>query len=247
MSLQIRTAMLLGPDAAARLARAHVCVVGLGAVGSYATEALARAGVGRLRLVDHDVVQGTNLNRQLLALHSTLGRKKVEVARERVLDIHPGCGVEPMDLFVHAETLDRVLEGPPDVLVDAIDGYTPKMLLLEGAVGAGIPVVSAMGAARKTDPMALRVGDLSETRICPLARMIRKNLRKRGIASGIRCVFSVQEPEDILDPGEPLPDEPSFRRGRERRPIGSLSTLTGIFGLTAANEALGILLGWTPR
>ena len=244
MPLHTRTALLLGPEAIHRLANARVCVVGLGAVGSYAVEALARAGVGHLRVVDHDVVHESNLNRQLLALRSTLGRRKVDVARDRILDIQPGCDVQTVPVFVHQESLDPVMAGPPDVLIDAIDAWTPKMVLLEAAVTRGIPVVSSMGAARKTDPMAIRVGDLSETRICPLAKMIRRNLRKRGIEQGVRCVFSVEPPEETQDPGEPLPEEPSFRRGRERRPMGSLSTLTGMFGLVAANEALGVLLGW---
>jgi len=248
MPLTTRTAMILGPDGVARLAAARVCVVGLGAVGSYATEALARVGIGGLRLVDHDFVQESNLNRQLFALRSTLGRRKADVARERVLDIHPACVTETLDLFVHEETLDQVLVPPVDVVVDAIDAWTPKMRLLEAAVRAGIPVVSAMGAARKTDPMAVRVADLSETRICPLAKMIRKNLRKRGIETGIRCVFSIEEPLEILDPAEPVVEEPSFRRGRERRTMGSLSTLTGIFGLVVANEVIRIVAnGGPPR
>ncbi|MFH1464507.1 MAG: tRNA threonylcarbamoyladenosine dehydratase [Pseudomonadota bacterium] len=243
MSRFERVELLLGAPAVARLAAARVTVVGLGAVGSYATEALARAGVGHLRLADFDTIQPSNLNRQLYALESTLGRPKVEVARARVLDIHPACEVEALDLFVHEDTVGRVLEGPPDVLVDAIDSLNPKLALLEAAVRAGVPVVSCMGAALKVDPAAVRVAPLEQTRICTLARQVRKRLGRRGIHGGIRCVFSIEPPAPAI--GARRPEEHDDGRGRVRTTLGSLPTLPGIFGLVAANEALvQILGGW---
>jgi tRNA A37 threonylcarbamoyladenosine dehydratase len=240
-----RIERLVGPEGIRRLAEAHVAVVGLGAVGSYAVEALARAGVGRLRLVDHDEVRPTNLNRQIHALHSTLGRPKAEVLRDRVLDIAPGCRVEALRLFVHVESLDRVLEGPPDLVIDAIDAVGPKVELLAAAVGRGIRVISSMGAALRTDPTCVRIGPLARCERCPLARQIRKRLRQRGVWVDFPCVYSVEAVAGRLaeSVGEPEEDTEEVPRGRKRRVLGSLPTLPGIFGLAAANEALRILLG----
>lgn len=226
-----------------RLREAHVAVLGLGAVGSYAVEALARAGVGRLRLVDFDVIRPSNLNRQLYALESTLGRPKVEVASERVRDINPGCAVEALQLFVGPETLEQVLAGPPDLVLDAIDSFTPKLNLLAEVAGRGLPVISSMGAALRTDPCRVRVGMLAEVSGCPLARKLRRGLRHRSLDCNIPCVYS-DEPvrsEFVLPPS---PQEAEvYQRGRPRNRLGSLPTLTGIFGLVAANEALRMLLG----
>lgn len=249
-----RTELLLGAEATERIRAARVAVVGLGAVGSYATEALARARVGALRLVDFDVVQESNLNRQLFALHSTLGRPKVEVAAARVADIHPACAVEALRLFVHDDTVERVL-GPrpwvpggdavrPDVLLDCTDSVGPKVALLLAAVAEGVPVVSSMGAALKRDPGLVRVGDLAETRICPLAHAVRKKLHHAGVRTGIRCVFSLERPAQAIEPGDP--EAQGFRRGRVRTTLGSLPTLTGIFGLACAGEALAVLAGEAP-
>lgn len=241
MSRLERVELMLGAEAVARLAGAHVAVVGMGAVGSYVTEALARVGVGSLRLVDFDEVQLSNINRQLFALDSTVGRPKVELARERVLDINPACRVEALHLFVHEDTAPRVLEGPPDVLVDAIDSLNPKLALLEAALRADVPVIASMGAALKRDPSAVRVDDLSRTRICKLARLVRKRLRQRGIEHGIRCVYSLEPPAEAI--GARRPDEHHEDRGRVRTTLGSLPTIPGIFGLMAAQEALDLILG----
>lgn len=247
--------MLLGTAAVRRLMRARVVVVGLGAVGSYAVEALARSAVGHLRLVDCDVIRESNVNRQLYALSSTLGRPKAEVARERVLDINPDCDVEALQTFADARTAPCFLADRPDVVIDAIDSLGPKIELIATVVRAGLYLVSSMGAATRTDPWAVRVGDLSETRACPLARFVRKWLRKKGIVSGVRCVYSV-EPSDLKAPGgkaegmgkeDPLdtetPETAEFHtRGRARAPLGSVSYLTGIFGLVAAREAVAHIL-----
>jgi tRNA A37 threonylcarbamoyladenosine dehydratase len=238
-----RIRLLVGEAGLARLRAACVTVVGLGAVGSYATEALARAGVGRLRLVDFDVVHPSNLNRQLFALHSTLGRPKAEVAAERVRDIAPDCAVEPLRVFVHHDTLDQVLAGPPDVVIDAIDSYGPKVELLAAARGRAIPIVASMGAALRTDPTQVTVGPLATLTGCPLGRRVRQRLRQRGVPLDILCVSSREPvPRDRL--GAPdAADLADLSRGRPRRALGSLPTLTGIFGLTAANEALRLVLG----
>lgn len=234
-----RTRNLLGAAGMERLRAADVAVAGLGAVGGYALEALARAGVGKLRLVDFDAVGVSNLNRQLLALHSTLGRKKCELARERVLDINPACVVQTFDLFIHQDTLPQFLAPAPDLLVDAIDALNPKVALLEYAVRHGIPVVSSMGAALRRDPSQITVGDLFKSKNCPLAKYVRKLLRRRGITKGIPAVYSTElVDESAVSPAE---EEPYLLRGRRRNVLGSLPTITGIFGLTLANWAIARL------
>jgi tRNA A37 threonylcarbamoyladenosine dehydratase len=243
-----RTELLLGTDAMRRLEAARVVVCGLGAVGSYAAEALARAGIGRLRVVDHDVVDPSNINRQLYALESTVGRPKVEVATARILDINPDCRVEPMRAFIAPDSLAEVLAGSPDVVIDAIDSLNAKVGLLEAAVLGGLQIVSSMGAATRMDPGAVRVGALADTNGCPLARFIRKRLRRRGIDQGVRCVYSVEPPRP-WSRSEPAPPDPpavgvAGRHGRPRATLGSISFLTGIFGLLAAREAISVILGW---
>ena len=154
--------MLFGGEAMQKLRSAHVAVVGLGGVGSYAVEALARAGIGHLRLVDFDSVKESNINRQLYALGSTVGRKKVELARERVMEINPDCSVEALPVFADNDTAESILQKPMDVVVDAIDSVGPKIRFLAAAVGSGVFVISSMGAATRSDPAAVRVADISE-------------------------------------------------------------------------------------
>jgi tRNA A37 threonylcarbamoyladenosine dehydratase len=240
-----RIERVIGTDGLERLARARVVVCGLGAVGSYAVEGLVRAGIGHLRVVDFDVVQYSNFNRQLYALESTVGLPKVEVARMRVHDIHPECDVEALQVFVHTDTLDQVLGGPPDLVIDAIDSMTPKVSLIEAAFRRGIPVVSSMGAALRSDPGRVRVGRLADVTHCPMARRVRRFLRGRGVPVDIPCVHSDEPTAGLPDTALGEAEEGSdavVERGRKRRPLGSLSTITGIFGLTAATEALKILL-----
>lgn len=235
---------LVGAEAVKRLGDASVTVVGLGAVGGYAVEALARSGVGRLRLVDFDRIQPSNFNRQLYALESTLGRLKVDVAVERVQQINPACQVEALELFVHEDTLDQVLSGPPDLVIDAIDSVNPKVLLLASVQRRRIPVVASMGAALRTDPLKIRVGPLTETHGCPLASFIRKRLRRLHVPLDLTCVYSTESPAPRAHAAtrEDSPSEDTLQRGRPRRPLGSLPTITGIFGLCAANAALQKLI-----
>jgi tRNA A37 threonylcarbamoyladenosine dehydratase len=239
-----RLGLMIGEKGLERLSGSFAAVVGLGAVGSYAVEALARSGVGRLRLVDFDVLRPSNVNRQLLALESTLGLPKAEAARRRVLDINPACRVEAIECFVHAESLDRALGGPPGVLVDAIDSLGPKAQLIAGALRRGIPLVSCMGAALRTDPLLVRTGPFSSVKGCPLAARLRPRLRRLGVPPSFACVHSVEPLGELRKAVSPEPDlDGALSRGRSRRPFGSLPTVTGIFGLTAANEALRVLLG----
>lgn len=236
-----RTEMLLGADGCDRLRQARVAVFGLGGVGSFAVEALARAGVGTLRVVDHDVVNPTNLNRQLFGLHSTLGLPKVEAARARILDIHPDCIVDARQAFIHNDTVTALLDPPVDVVIDAIDSLNAKTALLQACVEGGIPVVSSMGAGGRLDGEAIRVGDLAETRLCPLATKLRQRLRRRGIPGGIRCVYSL-EPRRSSGAARAQDVDAQVGPGRPRTPLGTISYIPAMFGLRAAQEVLRLLL-----
>ncbi|MDJ0622657.1 MAG: tRNA threonylcarbamoyladenosine dehydratase [Desulfocapsaceae bacterium] len=234
-----RIIQLLGKEKFARLQRGRVTIVGLGAVGGHALEALARAGVGSFRLVDFDVLQPSNINRQILALTTNLNRSKVEVARERVLAINPDCKVETMAAFAAEDTTEKILQPPPDLLIDAIDSLNPKTQLLVAAYGYGIPTISSMGAALRTDPTQIQYGDIFDSRNCPLAKHLRKRLRRRQIGRGIFCVYSTEKVDfDYQQSEEPDNATPFADRGRQRNVLGSLPTLTGIFGLYIANQAI---------
>lgn len=231
-----RTRIVIGEAGIAQLQRRHVLVVGLGGVGSYAAEALGRAGVGGLTLVDGDRVAPSNLNRQLLALRSTLGRPKVSVMAERISDIHPDCGLTLIDRFVLAEEMPGLVAGPYDFVLDAIDSLSCKLALLEAALVVGTPVASSMGAGGRLDPTRVRVGDLTESRGCPLAREVRQRLRRRGLGRGVLAVWSDEPPR------QPLPPQP-VSRGRPRAVNGTLSYLPALFGLTLAGAVIQRLLG----
>lgn len=238
-----RTRALLGEERFGRLQEASVMVVGLGAVGGYALEALARAGIGHLILVDFDIVEPSNLNRQILALHSTLGRKKGELAAERVRDINPDCRITIKDMFINRDNLEQLFDQPVDMVVDAIDSLNPKCCLIEYLQQHEIPFISSMGAALKTDPSAIRLQTLNQTKNCPLARFIRKRLKRRGCDLGkVVCVCSdevVSVPETALF----MEDKPSDG-GRQRHTMGSLPTVTAIFGLMMANQVILRLSGY---
>lgn len=243
-----RTEMLLGEAAFQRIQKSHVTVVGLGAVGYSAAEAMVRYGLGAIRLVDFDIIRPANINRQLLALASTLGQTKVSAAQNRLLDINPDLVIERYETFFHEETFSEIFKTPTDMVVDAIDSFTPKVILLEMLNKHGIAVISSMGAAQRTDPFAIRVGDISETQVCPLAGRIRKQLRKVGVHKGFRCVYSVEpvvRPRISSSPGESNENQSGsdyekefMERGRRRQPVGSISYMTGIFGYIIAAEVL---------
>ena len=246
-----RLEQMVGDAGMRRLHDSFVVVAGLGAVGSYAVEALARSGVGRLRLIDYDEVRPSNINRQLYALWETVGRKKCELAAARVRAINPNCEIEVLDLFVHTDTMPQVLGDSksgqtPDFVIDAIDSLNPKLELITALQASKLPFVSSMGAALRTDPTLVRVGKLHEVTHCPLAAILRKYLRRRDVSIGFDCVYS-PEPVRHLRREAVLPPEESeenyYPQGRKRASLGSLPTLTGIFGLTAANHVLLKLLG----
>lgn len=239
-----RTMRLLGEEKFRILQSQSVTVVGLGAVGGYVVEGLVRAGIQNLRIVDFDTIQPSNLNRQIIALETTVGLPKANVARDRVLAINSECKVEAMEVFAGEETLEQILSPKPDLLIDAIDSLNPKTQLLHQAYLEKIPTISSMGAALRTDPACIRSGDLFDTRSCPLAKHLRKRLRKRGVGTGISCVYSTEKIDFDYKghdevPGVPAIGETPFSdRGRRRNILGSLPTITGIFGLTIANMAI---------
>ena len=231
-----RTEMLLGPVAVEKLRRARVAVFGLGGVGGYVVEALARGGIGALDLVDSDTVSQSNLNRQLLALRSTLGLPKTEAARRRILDIDPGITVKTWELFYNADTADAFDLGAYDYIVDAIDTVSAKLLLAERAVAAGTPIISSMGTGNKLDPSAFRVADLAKTSMDPLARVMRRELGKRGIRH-LKVVFS---PEEALTPQGGREEAESL--GKRQIP-GSVSFVPGAAGLILAGEVIRHIAG----
>ena len=188
-----RSIPLLGEEGLERLARARVIVFGLGGGGSYVCEALARGGVGSLELVDGDAVDVTNINRQLFALHSTVGRPKTEAAASRLADINPEIQIRSRQCFYTPQTAADFDFAAYDYVVDAVDDVAAKLSIIENAFRAGAPVISSMGAGNKLDPAAFRVAKIEETRVCPLARVMRRELKKRGI-SGVKAVYSQEEP-----------------------------------------------------
>jgi tRNA A37 threonylcarbamoyladenosine dehydratase len=237
-----RLELLLGKEKLKRLHDASVTVVGLGAVGSYAVEALARAGVGRLRLVDFDRIRPSNMNRHIWAFGSTVGRPKAEVAKERISDINPSCKAEALEIFAAADTVSRILDNKPDLVIDAIDSLNPKTQVLKACYEKGLKVISSMGAATRLDPFSVKAGDLFDTKTCPLARHLRSRLKREGVGRGILCVYS-DEPRNIAAVDAENLYEEEYDRGRKRRRLGSMPTVTGIFGLVAAHCAIAILCG----
>jgi tRNA threonylcarbamoyladenosine dehydratase len=241
MDLFARTTQLLGTQNMEKIREAKVAVFGLGAVGSFALEALVRTGVGNLNIIDFDTIDASNINRQLFALNSTIDKKKADIAFERIKDINPGCSVKVHHSFINSQSLGELLSSDIDVVVDAIDGLNSKVNLLVKAKGMNLDIVSSMGAAGRTQISMIKTGDLSETNVCPLARVVRQRLHRRGIYKGIRAVYSIEKPlnkqpyesEDSLDH---LSDH-----GRSRPPIGSVTWVPGVFGLLMANEVVNLI------
>lgn len=231
-----RTELLIKEEGLEKLTKANVLVVGLGGVGSFAAEFLARAGVGNMTIVDGDTVDITNINRQLPALHSTVGKHKVEVVSERLLDINPRLHLTKINEFLNPERMDQVLdEGKFDYILDCIDSVTPKLTLLIAARRRKIKVVSSMGAGGKTDPSKVMVRDISKTHNCYLAKQVRKRLKKEKINKGIRCVFSneIQNEESLK-----MTDGTNYKRSF----YGTISYIPAIFGLYAAAEVINYLM-----
>ena len=231
-----RTQLILGADAMRKLAASRVAVFGVGGVGGYTVEALARTGIGALDLIDNDRVSLSNINRQILATHSSLGRYKVDVAEERVRDISPQCAVRTYKTFYLPETQDQFDFSSYDYVVDAIDTLTGKLTIIENAKRAGVPVISAMGAGNKTDPTAFAVADLYETSVCPLARIMRRECRRRGIES-LKVVYSKEKPIWPQEKAESVagPEESGARR---RDVPGSVAFVPSVAGLIIAGEVI---------
>ena len=236
MDQSSRTRLLLGEDAMARLKNARVAVFGLGGVGGYTVEALARAGVGRLDLIDHDTVSLTNLNRQILATHSTVGMAKTEAARRRVLDIDPTIRVTVHDTFFLPDTAAQFDFTQYDYVVDAIDTVTGKLALAAICQDTGTPIISSMGTGNKLDPTAFRVADISETTGCHLARIIRKECKKRGIRK-LKVVYSQELPRSPQEETGEAPPE-----GRRALP-GSVAFVPSVAGLILAGEVIKDIAG----
>lgn len=240
----LRTERLIGKNNMEILYSGTVLVAGLGAVGSYAVEGIARLGVGSIIIADFDKISRSNINRQLYALESTIGVSKVDAAAERIKDINPECNVQGMDLFVHKDTLDKITANSPDLIIDAIDSLNPKIELLTYAYNNNIPVISSMGAALRTDPLKIKTGDIFDTHSCPLSKQVRKRLRNRGVGRGFDCVYSKEHINfTYIDPEEETEGEDLTDRGLKRRVLGSLPTLPGIFGLILADMAYKKLIG----
>ena len=231
-----RTELLLGREKLALVRRAHVLIVGVGGVGAYAAEMLARAGVGRLTLADADTVNETNINRQLVALRSTVGRPKVEVLAERLHDINPEAELTLINKYIRDEETYALLDAARyDYVVDAIDALSPKLALIAAALERGLPLVSSMGAGAKLDPAKMEIADISRTHHCPLAHMLRKRLHKLGIRSGFWAVFS---PEPVREGALCLCEEQNKKSN-----VGTISYLPALFGIGCASVAVRGLIG----
>ena len=234
-SFQTRTELLLGEENLERLRKAHVLVVGLGGVGGYAAEMLCRAGVGRMTIVDGDNVSVSNINRQIIALRSTVGFSKTDLFKQRFHDINPDCEVTALNVFLRDEEMIRLLENEKyDYVVDAIDTLSPKVFLLYHAHRLGLPIVSAMGSAGKLDPSKIEVTDVAQSHTCPLAAMVRKKLHKLGVREGFKVVFSsekVDESAMIEDPSQ-----------NKRTTVGVISYMPAVFGCYCASTVINDLI-----
>ena len=222
-----RTELLIGKDGVEKLANAKVAIFGIGGVGSFVVEALARSGIGNFVLVDNDEVDITNLNRQIIATHKTIGKHKVEIARERILDINPNANVEIYREFFMPES-EGILDNSVDYIVDAVDTVTAKIELVVRAEKMNIPIISSMGTGNKLDPTRFEVTDIYKTSVCPLAKVMRKELKQRGIKK-LKVVFSKEEPIKPLNSNELT---------NKKQVPGSISFVPSVAGLIVASEVI---------
>lgn len=231
-----RTELLLGEEKLHRLRHTTIMVLGVGGVGSHCIEALARCGVGRLILVDNDRVSLSNINRQSIALHSTVGQYKTEVMKEKIRDICPETEVVTFEAFVLPENIDMLFGERPDYIIDAIDTVTAKLALVEKARECGIPMISSMGTGNKLHGELFEIADISKTSVCPLCKVMRKELRARGIEH-LKVLYSREKPLDVT--GRPSEEE----QGKRRSTPGSISFVPPVAGLLIAGEVIRDLLG----
>ena len=226
-----RTNLLLGDEKLKKLQDANVLVVGLGGVGAYAAEMIARSGVGRMTIADADTVSPTNINRQLIALHSTIGKQKAELMADRLRDINPEINLTVVNKFIKDDETDALLDSDKfNYVVDAIDTLSPKLALIKGCLDRGIPLVSSMGAGAKTDPTKLEICDIAKTHHCPLAHMLRKRLHKIGIRTGFKAVFS---PEPVREGAMILCEEQNKKSN-----TGTISYIPALFGIGCASVVI---------
>ena len=223
-----RTEILLGAESVKKLEKATVAVFGIGGVGGFAAEALARSGVGNLELIDHDTVSVSNINRQIVALHSTVGKYKVDVMKDRILDINPEINVVAHKCFYLPETAAQFDFSKYDYVVDCIDTVTGKLQLVEAAKAAGIPIICSMGAGNKLDPAAFEVADISKTSVCPLAKVMRRELKKRNI-KGVKVVYSKEEPVEA---------KVKVQADTRKSVPGSCAFVPSVAGLILAGEVI---------
>lgn len=236
MSWQERTEQLLGQEKLEIIQKAHVLIVGLGGVGAYVAEMLARAGVGALTIADADQVSESNINRQLVALHSTIGRDKCSVLAQRLKDINPEIALTIRAEYIRDEKTDEILDAAHyDYVVDCIDTLSPKVNLIVGALQRKFPLVSSMGAGAKTDPTQIEVKDIDKTHHCPLAHMLRKRLHKQGVRSGFWAVFS---PEPVREGSMIIAEETNKKSN-----VGSISYIPATFGCVCASVVIRDLIG----
>lgn len=224
-----RTHLLVGNSGIQRLQAASIAVIGLGGVGSYAAEGLARSGIGHLTLVDRDRVEESNINRQLPALHSTIGRYKCEVMEDRIRDINPQIDLRILAIEYSENTSANILDRHLDFVVDAIDSLPDKIYLIKSCLELGLPIISSMGAANRLDPLKFQIADIKQTHICPMARKVRRELRSLDIDSGVPVVFSTENPR-----------QPQLSDDETR--LGSVAFVPGVAGLIAASFVVNSLL-----
>lgn len=228
---QSRSEQIIGTEGILKLKNSKVAVIGIGGVGSFTVEALARAGIGKLVLVDNDLISITNINRQIHALRSTLGLAKVEVMKKRILDINPEAQVYALKEFFCEDSADDILKDDLDFVVDAIDTIKSKIVLIKKCKELGIPIISSMGAGNKLDPTLFKVADISQTSVCPMARVVRRELRKYGIETGVKVVYSTEHP---IKPQH---------KGNNICP-GSISFVPSVAGLIMAGEVIRNILNY---
>lgn len=235
-----RTELLIGEEALGKLRRTTVLVLGVGGVGSHCIEALARSSVGRLILVDNDKVSLTNINRQSIAYHSTVGRYKTEIMKERIHDICPETEVLTYETFVLPENIEEIFKIRPDYIIDAIDTVTAKLAVIERAKKEEIPLISCMGTGNKLHPELFEIADISSTSVCPLCKVMRKELKARGIR-GVKVLYSKEKPVDVSG------KETGEEKGSRRSLPGSISFTPPVAGLLIAGEAVREIIGWEGR
>lgn len=226
-----RTTLLIGNESIEKLSKKHVLVVGLGGVGAYSAEMIARSGIGHMTIVDGDVVNETNINRQLLALHSQIGRSKAEIMAERLRDINPDIDLTVIDEFIKDERMRQLLDNKYDYVVDAIDTVSPKVFLICHCVGLGHKIISCMGAGGRVDPTKLQIADISKTYNCKLAKTIRKRLHRKGIDKGVNVVFS----SELVDKSAVIEVDDEQNK---KSTVGTISYMPALFGIYCASKVI---------